>query len=348
MKTIPIKESVSLRPAMYVGSNDEKGVYTMLESFLLDLISSSEMEEVEIQLDKENVIRISSSDFKVDSLVDKLQILKTGYDPSEQETLYKVLDLSVIICLSDKVKIEVYDAGKIHTLTGGNGEFEITTDEGYLREDLIMEFVPSQNVFQAPQIDFEYLNMMYQRIAYINPDIKIISADDAYDEHQRCVFHYPKGLSDKMDRLILARSIDKPSVRLDIEQAYGDYHYSISLCFLNYMTVPYIQSFAGFVDTLYHGSLVDGAIQGVIAAMTEFAANKGINAVVSESALKENGFMLLASVLGPDYKFGGSLKLELEMPEIEKATKEIVQTDLARYLQENEEKALDFLNRFSD
>ena len=107
MRTIPIKESVHLHPAMYVGSNDEKGVYTMIESFLLNLIASSEMEEVEVQLNPDNVIRITSSDFNVNSFIEKLEILKTGYDPNNQNVLYKVLDLSVIITLSDKMKIEV-------------------------------------------------------------------------------------------------------------------------------------------------------------------------------------------------------------------------------------------------
>lgn len=348
MKTIPIKESVHLRPTMYVGSTDEKGVYTMLESFLLDLIASSEMEEVEIQLNPDNVIRITSSDFNVSSFIKKLDILKNGYDPNNQDTLYKVLDLSVIITLSDKLKIEAYDAGKIHTLKGAKGEFEKNTDEGYLKEDLIMEFIPDRNVFQTPEIEFEALNTIYQRIAYINPDIKIISVDDAHDEYQRRVFHYPKGLSDKMDCLVAERSVDEPSLRLDIEEASGDYHYSVSLSFLDYPTCAHIQSFAGFVDTLRHGSLVDGAIKGIIRAISEFSDKKAININISDKSLKENGLILLASVLGPEYSFGGSMKLELEMPEVENAVKEIVNAELDRYLHENEDKALEFINRFSD
>lgn len=347
MKTVPIKESVHLRPAMYVGSTDEKGVYTMLESFLLGLISSSEMEEVEIQLNPDNVIRISSSDLKVNSFIEKLEMLKNGYDQNNQEALYKVLDLSVIIALSNKLKIEVYDAGKIHTLTGAKGEFDKNTDEGYLKEDLIMEFIPDRNVFQTPELQFDSLNLIYKRIAYINPGIKIISVDDAHDEYQRRVFYYPKGLSDKMDSLVAERSVDEPSIRLDIEEANEDYHYSVSFSFLNYPTCPYIQSFAGFVDTIYHGSLIDGAIQGIVQATKEFAEEKGIKTNISDKSLKENGLILLASVLGPEYNFGGSMKLELEMPEIESAVKEIVYTELARYLQEYEDKALDFINRFS-
>ncbi|MFV0417914.1 MAG: hypothetical protein ACK5KT_04145 [Dysgonomonas sp.] len=348
MKTIPIKESVHLRPAMYVGSTDAKGVYTMLESFLLDLIASSEMEEVEIQLNPDNVIRITSSDFNVNSFIEKLEILKNGYDPNNQEALYKVLDLSVITTLSDKLKIEAYDAGKIHTLTGAKGEFSKNTDEGYLKEDLIMEFIPDRNVFQAPEIEFEPLNNIYQRIAYINPDIKIISVDDAHDEYQRRVFYYPKGLSDKMDSLVSEHSVDAPSVRLDIEEVNGDYHYSISLSVLDYPSCPYIQSFAGFVDTIRHGSLVDGAIKGIILAISEFSEKKGIKVNISDKSLKENGLILLASVLGPEYNFGGSMKLELEMPEIENAVKEIVNAELARYLHDNEDKTLEFINRFSD
>lgn len=348
MKTIPIKESVHLRPAMYVGSTDAKGVYTMLESFLLDLIASSEMEEVEIQLNPDNVIRITSSDFKVNSFIEKLEILKNGYDPNNQNALYKVLDLSVIITLSDKLKIEVYDGGKIHTLTGAKGEFTKNIDEGYLKEDLIMEFIPDRNVFQTPEIEFESLNTIYQRIAYINPDIKIISVDDAHDEYQRHVFHYPKGLSNKMDSLVAERSVDEPSIRLDIEEASGNYHYSVSLSFLDYPTCPYIQSFAGFVDTLRHGSLVDGAIKGIIQALSEFSDKKGVKANISAESLKENGLMLLSSVLGPEYNFAGSQRLELDMPEIDAAANEIVYKELGQYLLHNEEKALDFINRFTD
>jgi len=348
MKTISIKESVRLRPGMYVGSLDTKGVYTMFESFLLDLISTAEMNEVEIGLNPGNVVRITSSDFNVDRFIEKLDILKNGYDQNNQDILYKVLDLSVVICLSEHVKIEVYNAGKIHTLTGEKGEFEKTMDEGYLKEDLIMEVTPDNQVFQFSEIDFERLNTIYQRIAYINPDITIISVDNSHDEYQRRVFRYPKGIAGKMDDILAQRAIDEPSVRLDVETAYGDYHYSISLCFLDYPVSPYIQSFAGYVDTLNNGSLVDGAIQGIVKAVSEFADKKGIEVSISEKAIKESGFMLIASILGPEYKFGGSLRVKLEMAEAENAAKEIVYAELSAYLQQNEEKALDFVNRFSN
>ena len=335
-----------MRPAMYIGSTDEKGIYTMLESFLLELIASSEIEEVEIQLNADNVIRIISSGFNVGPFVEKLNILKKGYESSDEDALYKTLDLAIIICLSSKVHLEVYDAGKIHKLSGGRGEYEKTIDEGYLREDLIMEFTPDRNVFHEYKIDYEKINSMYERIAYINPDIKIMSVDDARDEYQRRVFHYPKGLANKMDRLIDERSADEPLIRFDLEKAHGDFHYAVSLALLDYPDNSYVQSFAGFSETLHHGSLVDGSIAGMVQAVETFADKKGVNVNISTQRIKESGFFFLASVLGAEYNFAGSQKLKLEMPEVELGAKEVVFSELSRYLVENEEKALDFINRF--
>lgn len=346
MKTIPIKESISMRPAMYIGSTDEKGIYTMLESFLLELIASSEIEEVEIQLNADNAIRIIASGFNVSPFVEKLNILKKGYEPSDEDALYKTLDLAVIICMSSKVHIEVYDAGKIYKLTGSKGDFEKSTDEGYLREDMIMEFTPDRNVFHEYKLDYEKINSMYERIAYINPDIKIMSVDDAHDEYQRRVFHYPKGLANKMDRLVDERSADEPLIRLDIEKAHGDFHYTFSFSFLDYPDNAYVQSFAGFSETLQHGSLVDGSVEGIAQAIQSIADKKSININISAKQIKENGFLFLASVLGAEYNFAGSQKLKLEMPDVELGAKEVVFSELIHYLEENEEKALYFINKF--
>ncbi|MDR2956482.1 MAG: hypothetical protein LBV43_15525 [Prevotella sp.] len=345
MRTIPIKESILSRPAMYVGSTDTKGVYRMLEAFLLDMISSAEMNEAEIEIAPKGLIRITSSDLNVKTVMKKLEILEYGFDPTDMDVLTKILDLSVILTLSGSVKIEVYN-GKTYTLTGEKGEFKTDTEDNYIPHDFLIEFVPDQNIFQQPELKFEDLNTIYQRIASINPDIEIISVDNAGREHQRCVFHYPNGLADKMDSLVIQRSIDEPHIRLNIEQARGDFHYSVSFSFLNYAVSPYIQSFAGYVDTLYHGSLVDGIVKGIVKAIENYATKNGIDIEVSDKRIKEEGFILVASVLGPNYRFGGSMKLELEMPEVEEGVEEIVFNELSAYFDQDKEKADSFISRF--
>lgn len=342
---VSLMENIRLRPAMYVGNLSVKGVCMMMESFVLDLISSAKLEDIEIELSAENMIHITSSDINVDAIIKKLNILNSSDHLNMQKS---ILDLAVIIGLSTSVKLEVYNAGKIYTLSGGEGKFALNVDEGYLKEDLILDFTLDSTIFDTVDINFEYLCFVFRKLAYLNPNTKITCTDNVHDDFQQCVFHYPNGIFSKMDSLVLERLISEPSLRLDIDEEYNGFRYKISFCFLDYSISPYVQSFAGNTETLYHGSLVNGIVVGIMRSIADFANKNNLNIEISDSAIGANGFMLVTSVTGPQLNYAGSLKIELEQPEIETAAEKIVHNKLANYFEANREKAIQFVEKFSN
>ena len=332
---ISLIESIRLRPAMYTGSIEGKGICTMTEHFILDLMSSAKMEEVDIELASDGTVRITSSAIDVDSLIKKLGLLKKAGNPDTQKN---IMDLAVILGLSRSAKIEVYNGGKIHTLLSQNSQFEINIEEGYLREDLILDFVPDGKIFKTTDVDFEYLCSAFRKTAYLNPQIKISLSDNLHNDFQQCVFHYPKGIFHRMDQILMERSIDEPSFRLDIEKKHNGFQYKISISLLDYATTPYIQSFAGDTETYNHGSLIDGVKKGIIRFIKDFTGQ--------EVDTDNSGLILITSVSGIQFTYGGSLKIKLEQPEIEKAAEDIVYKELTDYMESDREKVSIFAKRF--
>lgn len=337
MEEKSLLESIRLRPAMYTGSIEGKGICTMMENFILNLISSAKMEEVDIDLASGGAIRITSSAINVDSLIKKLGFLKKA----DNSDVHKhSLDLAVIIGLSQTVKMEVYNGGKIHTLLSLNGQFEISIEEGYLREDLIMDFLPDGEIFKTTDVDFEYLCSVFRKTAYLNPHIKISLSDNLHNDVQQSVFHYSKGIFHRMDLLITERSVNEPSFRLDIEKKHEGFQYKISIALPECATTPYIQSFAGDTETYSHGSLVDGVKKGIVKFIKD-STGRNID-------LDGSGLILITSVAGTEFTYGGSLKIKLEQPEIENAAEDIVYKELTDYMESDREKVSNFAERFKD
>jgi DNA gyrase subunit B len=337
MGGISLTESIRLRPAMYIGSTEGKGICTMIEHFILDLMSSAKMEEVDVELAPDGAVRITSSAIDVDSLIKKLGLLKKGSNPEEHKN---ILDLAVIIGLSRSVKMEIYNGGKIHTLLSRERQPDISIEEGYLREDLIIDFIPDGEIFKTTDLDFEYLCSVFRKTAYLNPTIKISFSDNLHNDFQQCVFHSPKGIFHRMDQLVMERSLNEPSFRLDIEKEHNGYQYKISIALLDYTTDSYIQSFAGDTETYNHGSLVDGVKKGMLRFIKDFTGQ--------DVDIDNSGLILITSVSGTQFTYSGSLKIELEQPEIENTTEDIVYKELTDYMESDKEKVSKFAERFKD
>jgi len=347
IKTISLMESIRKRPGMYVGSLDAKGIYVMIENFLLHLIMSYNLKEVIIELCTDNKVNITSSKLDILPFIQNMNTIKGEYDVRDLSILKKIMDIGVLIGLSESIKIQACSVAQIYTIEGSRGEFDLNTNGASISDNLLIELLPDRQVFTNTDINFDFLNSIFRRIAYLNPEIKIISIDTGHNEYQRCVFHYPQGIFQKMDNLIAERTFNHPSFRLDIDTVKNDYHYRISLCSLGYTISPYMQSFASYVDTIYHGSLMDGVVKGIIQAVDDFSIKNNIKIdLSSEDILEEEGFIIMASVMGDNFSFGGSLKIKLDMPQLETDVQEIVYEELSEYFEANAEKARNFVNRF--
>lgn len=138
----------------------------------------------------------------------------------------------------------------------------------------------------------------------------------------------------------MERAVSNPSFRLDIEKKYNGFFYRISITLLDYETCLHIESYAGGTETYNHGSLIDGIKKGII------KFTKGDTDQDNDVDLNDWGLIIIASVSGSEFTFGGSLKIELEQPEIESAAEEIVYKELTEYMESDREKNVKFVERF--
>lgn len=132
----------------------------------------------------------------------------------------------------------------------------------------------------------------------------------------------------------------------DIDTEYDGFRYRISICSQGFAACPHVQSFAGYAETLFHGSLIEGTAKGILKSVKLFAKENDIEIDVSEDMLKQQGFIIIASLTGPRYNFKGSLKQRLDMPDIEEDTEYIVSRELNEYFVSNPQKAINFVNYF--
>ncbi|MDF2189001.1 hypothetical protein [Paraflavitalea sp. CAU 1676] len=331
---------VQQRPAMFLGATDFSGFQQLLEYLFEELI---ELARPGITLEfafgqEELIIKVTHIDAA--HFIHQLNRL-------EDLGNHQNMGVGVALTLSNKFKIEVINDGAKLILCGSRGKYDLAGASTHETGSRIMiSMIPDKEVFTFGAINYQHINILLRKLAYLNPGVKIISVEDK-GAFQCNVFCYKEGLSGQLEYLLSQKDLRKPVGKLNMSRTVDGYVYQVSCCYEDWgRTDSYIESYVNNHQTHCGGSLVDGVLAGLSSAIQKLAAEKGEAEIEAGPEKIARGLVLTAAIRGNDFHYAGSVRHQLDMPEIEDTARDLVFELMYDYLRRHSEEGDTILKRF--
>ena len=352
-------EAVRVRPGMYIGSTDQRGLHHLIYEILdnaVDEAMAGYCERVEISISEDGWISVVDNGRGIP--IDKHP--KTGKSALEtvMTTLhaggkfgggaYKVtgglhgVGGSVVNALSVDLRAEVRRQGFLYTQeyergkpTTGLVKGEKTIDHG-----TTISFKPDQEIFPVIEYDFDTLISHFKEIAYLNKGLEIAFTSHLHHEKrngdiQRTYF-FDGGIANLVRNVNRNRKtvqsspfyfekvVDETSVEVAVQ--YNDTYSEI------------VYSFANCINTEEGGTHMTGFRTALTRVINDFARKQGFIKEDQSNLTGEDvreGLAAVISVKLTDPQFEGQTKTKLGNAEVRGIVDSVVSEGLQRYLEEN-------------
>lgn len=260
--------------------------------------------------------------------------------------------LAVIIALSEKISIGYDNTNAEMILTALRGNIITTNLENLDTEKSIqIHFTLDSTIFEEFQFSYNSLCNYLKQFAYLNSTLKIIAEDYSTADFQRNVYYFPKGIFEEIDNSIYQEDYIKPFMKLEIEGQNVDYKYQIGIAFsTSWLFKPVFKTYANDIETYLGGSLNDAILEGLIMSIKDIAQKENELISINKNNIKKQ-LIAIGSVRCENVVFYGSVKRTLGMPKLKKHIKQVVVSELTRYLNENpknKKTLLDIFKKYED
>ena len=352
-------EAVRMRPAMYIGSTDAKGLHHLVwevvdNSIDEHLAGHSSRIDLIIHADNSVSVRDDGRGIPVD-MHEKLQksalevvmtVLHAG-GKFDKDT-YKVsgglhgVGVSCVNALSIYLKAEVYREGKIYTQEYSRGI--PTTEVKMIGESssrgTLITFRPDGDIFETLEFKNETLITRLRELSYLNKGLRLTFTDERQVDDKGNVFYqefYSEGgLLEFVKHLDESRT---PIIEHPIYVVGAEENVVVEVA-MQYNTSyqESIYSYVNNINTREGGTHVNGFRRAVNREFQKYAEDNGyfkkLKFKVSGEDFRE-GLTAIVSVKVPDPQFKGQTKGELGNSEVTGIVSRAVGDALKDYLEEN-------------
>lgn len=316
IQQIEFKEHIRKRPGMYLGGSGSIGIINLLKGLLCDCIEVTKSDKYFFQIELKSDYKFS---LNIEASNDILKFKKTI-----NESAFQHFHLKACEALSSEYSISNKDSNKV-----------------------VLMFTLDKTVFTEP-VDYLELSELFLQWTYLNRNSEVLLIDKREKYSNQNYFKFPEGIKYLYYRIV-KDALGKPEFELSFDGELNGLKYQI---FLGYRTDWYppsvTASFANDVQTVCGGSLVNGVLEGLINGCRKYVKDKGLSDFKIKKKKFSNGLILVASVRGDDFKYGGSFKETLEDEKVKKDAKKLIRQLTIDFISENNEKADKFLWRFDE
>ncbi len=319
-------EAVRRRPAMYVGSTDQRGLHHLLYEVVdnsIDEALAGECTTVDVALHKDGAITVTDNGRGIPverhprARKSALQIVMTELHAGGKfdQKVYKVagglhgVGVSVVNALSEYCEVEVRRDGGVwrQEYVRGKPKAPVKKVGRAKSTGTKTTFKPDGQIFETVEMDYDTVAHHLRELAFLNKGLKIKVSDER--EGHEDIFQYKGGLKAFVEYLNRARTpVSRPVIELEGErdgvvvEAGIQYHdgYSES-----------VHTYANNINTTEGGTHLTGFRAALTNAINECAAKNKL--------LKDNG----PSITGEDVREGltAVLSVKLPSPQFEGQTK---------------------------
>lgn len=311
-------EMVRTRPGMFFGDNRGKGVMNLILGLIRDCIFACKTDKfffsIEISADDNLSLQINSES-------DTSAIAQQFSDEHYNKEIYFLRTLRAV---SDK--FELLPVANVLTL----------------------HFHLDKTIFADTRVDYLHLTEELLIVALLNRQAEIFIRDNTQKHTSQNYLSFPEGvfyLYEKTKRDVSGA----PEFEVFYDGEFKGNKYQIAIGYrTDWYPQPSVTSFANDTHTTYGGTLVDGILDGLIAACKTFVADHQLTTHKIKRKKFYNGLIIVCSVRGENLDFAGSFKEALATKEIRTQAKKITRKLVGDYLNSSREKADKLLWRFDE
>ena len=352
-------EAVRVRPGMYIGSTDQRGLHHLIYEILdnaVDEAMAGYCERVDISISEGGWITVVDNGRGIP--IDKHA--KTGKSALEtvMTTLhaggkfgggaYKVtgglhgVGGSVVNALSADLRAEVRRQGWMYSQeyvrgkpTGNLAKGEKTTEHG-----TTISFKPDPEIFPVIEYDFDLLISHFKEIAYLNKGLEIAFSSQWHTERRKGdierTYFFDGGIAN------LVRNVNRnrrtvQSSPFYFEKVLEETSVEVAIQYNDTFTET-VFSFANCINTEEGGTHMTGFRTALTRVINDFARKQGYIKDDQANLIGDDvreGLAAVISVKLTDPQFEGQTKTKLGNAEVRGIVDSVVSEGLNRYLEEN-------------
>jgi len=360
IKVLEGLEAVRKRPAMYIGSTDEKGLHHLVEEVIdnsVDEALAGYCNRIYVTINEDGSITVDDNgrgipvDVHKEYGISGVEVVMTKLHAGGKfdKGAYKVagglhgVGVSVVNALSKWLEVEVRRNGKIYRQRYERGK-PVTPLEvvGEAKETgTKVTFYPDEGIFGGKTFDYHILRKRLQEIAFLNKGLRIKLVDKRSGKEEE--FYYEGGIIEFVKYInrnknplhdVIYFEGEKDGVHVEIAMQYTDGY------------AENIFTFVNNIHTKEGGTHLSGFKSALTRVLNEYGRkNVFKNNESLEGEDVREGLTAIISCKVPNPQFEGQTKTKLGNSEVKGIVETIMYEKLSIYLEENPSAARKIIER---
>jgi DNA gyrase subunit B len=360
-------EAVRKRPGMYIGSTGPRGLHHLVYEIVdnsVDEALAGYCDNIQVQITKAGHIRVSDNgrgipvDMHPVEKKPAVEVVLTvlhaggkfgggGYAVSGG--LHGV-GASVVNALSSTLSVEVHRDGHIwrQSYSIGVPDAPLKKGEATDRTGTTIEFVPSAEIFETVEFDYETLRQRFQQMCFLNKGLQISLLDERNGQND--TYKYERGLADYVDYLNSAKKVEKVHeeiIAIESETDAKDMSVEIAMQWTNAYNEG-VHTYANTINTHEGGTHEEGFRAALTGLLNRYSRDKGLLKEKDENLTGDDvreGLTAVISVKLTEPQFEGQTKTKLGNTEAKAFVQKVVNDQLGDWLERNPNPAKDIIRK---
>ena len=352
-------EAVRVRPGMYIGSTDQRGLHHLIYEILdnaVDEAMAGYCDSVDICLDADGAITVSDDgrgipvDIHPTTGLTALETVMTTLHAGGKfgGGAYKVtgglhgVGGSVVNGLSEHLRAEVRRDGWSYHQEYAKGipTGKLVKGEKTQETGTRISFKPDPLIFKNIEYDFEILTAHFKEIAFLNKGLEIRFNSPWHIEERQSdverVYYFDGGIANLVRNFNRNRKVMQ-ALPFYYEKVVDETSVEVAIQYNDTFSET-VFSFANCINTQEGGSHLTGFRSALTRVINDFARKQGFIKDDQSNLTGEDvreGLAAVVSVKMTDPQFEGQTKTKLGNAEVRGIVESVVGEGLARYLEEN-------------
>ena len=360
-------EAVRKRPGMYIGSTGPRGLHHLV----YEIVDNSVDEALAGHCDNIDVVITSKGHIRVS---DNGRGIPVDMHPVEKKPAVEVVltvlhaggkfggggyavsgglhgvGASVVNALSSTLDVEVHREGHIwrQSYTIGVPDAPLAKGEKTDRTGTTIEFVPSTEIFETVEFDYETLRQRFQQMCFLNKGLRISLKDER--DGQNDTYHYEKGLSDYVEYLNSAKKVEVVHDEIiSIETENDEKNMSVEIAMQ--WTTGYnegVHTYANTINTHEGGTHEEGFRAALTTLLNKYAREKNLLKEKDDNLTGDDvreGLTAVISVKLTEPQFEGQTKTKLGNTEAKAFVQRVVNDQLGDWFERNPNQAKEVVRK---
>jgi len=352
IKVLEGLEPVRLRPGMYIGSTDSKGLHHLITEIVDNSVDESLAgftKNIIVTLNQDGSARIEDDGRGIptgmhESGVSALEVAMTKLHAGAKfdSNTYKVsgglhgVGASVVNALSEWLIAEIHREGKIFRQEYHRGQpvkgVEIVGKSNHT--GTITSFLPDKKIFTDTSFNTQIIEQSIRERAYIIPGLKFYFRDDRTDYEK--TFYFEGGIKSlvthvNLDKKVLNDTIyisaDSDNINVEAAVQYTDAYSEI------------VESFVNVINTRDGGTHLTGFRMALTRAINDYAKKIGLlkegEAFTGDDTKEGLTAVVAVKIPTERIQFESQTKAKLNNPEVQGIVNTVVKAGLDTYFEEH-------------